>query len=59
MISSGIRLGAWDYSKWKHVAPIVDDEEMIISAKLDVCNGDVEEYYTFIPSEAYEALKEW
>ena len=31
MISSGIRLGASDYLKWKHVAPIVDDEEMIIA----------------------------
>jgi hypothetical protein len=34
MTSSGIRLGAWDYLKWKHVAPIVNDEGNIIAARL-------------------------
>ena len=59
MISSGIRLGAWDYLKWKNVDPITDNEGKIVAAKLDVYNGDIEEYYTFITSEAYNALKEW
>lgn len=59
MVSSGVRLGAWDYLKWKHVKPINSDEGNIIAARLDVYSGDVEEYYTFITSEAYEALKEW
>ena len=27
MVSSGIRLGAWDYLKWKHVIPIFNDDE--------------------------------
>jgi hypothetical protein len=26
MISSGIRLGAWDYLKWKHIVPIKDEK---------------------------------
>ena len=26
MISSGIRLGAWDYLRWKHIIPIVKNE---------------------------------
>ena len=59
MVSSGIRLGAWDHLKWKHVKPINDSEGKIVAAKLDVYSGDVEEYYTFITSEAYNVLKEW
>lgn len=59
MVSSGIRLGAWDYLKWKHVRPINDNDGNVIAAKLDVYNGDVEEYYTFITPEAYTALADW
>ena len=59
MVSSGIRLGAWDYLKWNHVKPISNDNGKVIAAKLVVYSGDVEEYYTFITPEAYEALKEW
>jgi hypothetical protein len=40
MCSSGIRVGAWDYLRWKHVIPIKDDkkEEVIVAAKLIVYN---------------------
>lgn len=34
MASSGIRLGAWDYLKWRHLVPIVRDDK-IIAANLD------------------------
>jgi hypothetical protein len=27
MIPSGIRLGAWDYLKWKHIVSIKDKKE--------------------------------
>ena len=40
MRSSGIRVGAWDYLRWKHVIPIKDDkkEEVIVAANLIVYN---------------------
>jgi len=40
MRSSGIRVGAWDNLRWKHVIPIKDDkkEEVIVAAKLIVYN---------------------
>ncbi|KAA2282963.1 hypothetical protein [Candidatus Nitrosocosmicus sp. SS] len=61
MVSSGIRLGAWDYLKWKHVTPIYDhdDKTVVVAAKLKVYEGDVEEYFSFITHEAYKALKDW
>lgn len=60
MLSSGIRVGAWDELKWKNVIPIKDEKtENIIAAKLLVYPGDEEEYYTFITSEAWNYLKEW
>ena len=59
MISSGMRIGAWDFLQWKHVIPIKDQRGEIIAAKLIVYPGDREEYYTFITSEAYNELEEW
>ena len=54
MVSSGIRIGAWDYLQWKHVTPITNSVgEEIIAAKLLIYPGDHEEYYTFITPEAY------
>ena len=59
MLSSGIRLGVFDYLKWKHITPIKDEEGKILSAKLLVYPGDKEEYFTFITPEAYNSVKEW
>lgn len=59
MASSGIRIGAWDYLRWKHVAPIKDKQGDIIAAKIMVYAGDREEYYSFITPEAYHCLNEW
>ena len=58
MISSGIRLGAWDYLRWRHITPIEKDGK-IVAAKLIVYGDDDEEYFTFITPEAYEALEGW
>lgn len=61
MLSSGVRLGAWDYLKWKHVIPIMNEEKEsdIVAAKIIVYAGDNEQYYSFITGEAYRSLKDW
>jgi hypothetical protein len=59
MISSGIRIGAWEYLKWKHVIPLYNEKNEIIAAKLIVYDGEPECYFSFITREAYNALKDW
>ena len=59
MVSSGIRIGAWDYLQWKHISPISSTDGEVIAAKLLVYAGDPEEYYSFITPEAYKSVKEW
>jgi hypothetical protein len=60
MCSSGIRLGAWDYLRWKHVIPLQEnDKGEVIAAKLIVYAGEHDEYYSFVTPEAYNALKEY
>ena len=60
MCSSGIRVGAWKYLRWKHVTPIKDEKtDEIIAAKLIVYADEHDQYYTFMTPEAYNALKEW
>ncbi len=39
MASSGIRSGAWDYLRWKHVTPI-ERESKIIAANVLVYSGE-------------------
>ncbi len=59
MVSSGIRIGSWDYLQWKHVIPMTNSSGEIIAAKLIVYAGDREEYYSFITPETYSSLKDW
>lgn len=58
MASSGIRLGAWDYLRWRDISPIIKDGK-IIAAKITVYADEDEEYFSFITNEAYEALNDW
>lgn len=59
MASSGIRLGAWDYLKWKHITPFTNESGNVAAAKILVYAGDSEEYYAFISPESYSSLKDW
>jgi len=58
MLSSGIRIGAWNYLDWGNVEPVKKDEN-IVAAKLHVYTGDPEEYMTFISPEAYKKLEQY
>ena len=60
MLSSGIRIEAWNYLKWKHVQVMKNDEgNKILAAKLIVYAGEREQYYSFITPEAYNHLKDY
>ena len=59
LLSSGIRVGAFETLRCKHIIPIKDDKGNIVAARMTVYPGDKEEYFTFITPEAYGAIKEW
>jgi integrase len=59
MLSSGIRVGAWKYLKWKNIIPHYNENKQIIAAKIIVYDGEPERYFSLITPEAYNALKEW
>ena len=59
MVSSGIRLGAWDYLKWKHITPLTSESGTLLGAQILVYAGDSEEYYAFATPEAFNSLKTW
>jgi Phage integrase family len=60
MLSSGIRVGSWDYLQWKHVIPIKRNG-VIVAAKLIAKNTKIKNrtYYSFLTPEAYNSLKDW
>jgi hypothetical protein len=55
-VSTGIRVGAWDYMRWKHIVPIKKNENAggggggatILAAILVVYPNEPEEYFTFM-----------
>jgi integrase len=60
MCSSGIRVGAFEYLRWKHVIPKVDDKTgQVLAAKLIVYAGEPEQHYAFITPECYYVLQDY
>lgn len=58
MATSGIRLGVWDYLRWKDIKPI-EHQGKIVAAKIIIYAGDDEQYFSFISSETYFELEKW
>jgi hypothetical protein len=58
MCSSGIRVGAWDYLRWKDIIPM-EQEGKVVASKIIVYSGDKDQYTSFISLEAYTELKKW
>jgi hypothetical protein len=56
--SSGIRIGAWEYLKWKHIEPIRRNDRLV-AAKIIVYGGENEQYFSFMTPEAFHSVKEW
>ena len=59
MVSSGIRVGAWDYLHWRDIEPIERDG-VIIAARMVVYAGEEDDsYVAFITPAAYREVSEW
>lgn len=58
MVSSGIRVGAWDYLHWENIRPIEQDGK-IVAARMVVYDGEDDAYITFITQSTYRELAEW
>jgi integrase len=58
MVSSGIRVGAWDYLRWGNIQPIEIDGK-IVASRMIVYAGEDDSYITYITPSAYRELAEW
>lgn len=58
MVSSGIRLGAFDYLTWRDIEKI-EKNGQVVAGRIKAYSGSPEEYLSFITPEAYHALEEY
>jgi hypothetical protein len=58
MVSSGVRLGSWDYLRWGDIQPIERDGK-VVAAKIIVYAGEPEQYFSYISWEAWRELTKW
>jgi integrase len=59
MLSSGIRIGSWDYARWGHIQPIMRDGK-VVAASLKAYNTKGGRWYTtYVTPEAYATVKEY
>lgn len=61
MVSSGIRVGAWEHLRLKHITPIYSpqNDKVVIAAKLSVYEGRPKPYICFVTPEAYQAIQDY
>ena len=57
IVSSGIRVGAWDYLHWGNIRPIEQDGKIVAARILVYADDDF--YVTFITPLEYRELAEW
>lgn len=58
MLSSGIRLGAWEELRVSNLTPVEKNGDLV-AGRLVVYRGTADEYVTFVTPEAYEAINEY
>jgi hypothetical protein len=60
MCSSGMRLGAWDDLRLKHISPIQDEKtKELKAAKIMLYADDGEQYWSYLTPEAYHELEKY
>ena len=58
LVNLYIRVGAWDHSKWSHIVPIKENNNLL-ATKVIVYAGESDEYFTFMTPEVFRALESW
>ena len=58
MLSSGIRVGAFDYLNWGHIEKI-EEKGQLVAGIIKVYAGTPDEYFSFITPECYQVLDEY
>jgi integrase len=58
MVSSGLRVGAWDYLHWGNIRPI-EQGDKIVAARMLVYGDEDDSHLTYITPSAYRELAEW
>jgi hypothetical protein len=58
MVSSDIRVDAWDYLHWGNIQPI-EQEGKIVAARIIVYACEDDSYITCITPSAYREVAEW
>ena len=59
MVSSGIRVGAWDYLRWGNITSSGTKWQELLAAKMIVYAGEDGSYITYINEPAFRELAEW
>ncbi len=56
MLSSGCRVGSFDYLNWGHIEPI-EKSKVLVAAKIRIYSGTSDKYFSFISPETFNAIQ--